>query len=67
MHRPIIYLDFFVNDSTASKLCHLEAQDYCFTAILHGYCQLTRGDSEERNTAVLELSAVANNSQGTLL
>jgi hypothetical protein len=50
-HRSSICLDFFVNDSTTSKLCHLEAQAYCFVVVLSSYCQLTRGDSGERSNS----------------
>ena len=51
MNRPVVCFNFFDNDSTASKLCHLEAQAYCFIVVLSTYHQLTRGDSEERNNS----------------
>jgi hypothetical protein len=51
VNRLLICLDFFINDSTASKLCHLEAQAYCFVVVVSGYCQLTRGDSGERSNS----------------
>ena len=51
MNRPVICFDFFDNDSTASKLCHLGAQAYCFIVVLSSYRQLTRGDSEERSNS----------------
>lgn len=51
MNRPVICFNFFDNDSTASKLCHLEALAYCFIVVLSTYRQLTRGDSEERNNS----------------
>ena len=51
MNRPVICFNFFDNDSIASKLCHLEAQAYCFIVVLSTYRQLTRGDSEERNNS----------------
>jgi len=49
MHRAVICFNFFVNDSTSSKLCHLEVQAYCFVFVLSGSHQLTRGDREERS------------------
>jgi hypothetical protein len=49
--RPVICCDFFDNESTTSKLCHLEAQAYCFIVVLSTYRQLTRGDSEERSNS----------------